>query len=165
MQTAIWISLISLAIAMFSLGWNIFRDVILKPKLKVIFGVRTVTGQGITPKTYVSIEGTNFGPGQIICQMISGMNAPFFKRIIGKKEFFVIIHDYENPLSSQLPKKLEVGEKINLLLLYGESDDCILTKPFTHIGLSDSFGRIHYAKKSQIKEAKETFLKEFKRSS
>ncbi len=38
---AIFISVFSILIAAFSLGWNIYRDVILKPKVKVAFGIRT----------------------------------------------------------------------------------------------------------------------------
>lgn len=159
---ALWISIFSFVIASLSLGWNIYRDVILKPKLKVNFSVSNVIGEGITnPVRYVFITGTNFGPGEINCQMIRGRDATFWKRITGKNEFFVVIHDYVNPLSGQLPRKLAVGEKIDLPLLYDESDKCILKKNFTHIGISDSFGRVHYAPSKDIKKAKEQYAKDF----
>ena len=121
-----------------------------------------VIGERITnPVSYVFITGTNFGPGEINCQMIRGKDATFWKRITGKNKFFTVIHNYKNPLSGQLPKKLAVGERIDLLLLYDESDKCILKKNFTHIGISDSFDRIHYAPSKDIKKAKEQYDKDF----
>jgi hypothetical protein len=158
---AIWISIFSAILAAFSLGWNIYRDIILKPKLEVKFSVRFIVGEGILKKTFVVLEGTNFGPGKINCQMITGMNACVWKIKFWEKEHFVIIHDYENPLSGQLPKSLEVGEQISLLLQYDNTEKCILTMPFTHIGISDSFGKVHYASSKDIRAAKKKFIKDF----
>jgi hypothetical protein len=159
--TAIWISIFSAILAATSLGWNIYRDIILKPKLKISFSVRVLVGEGVKNKSYVFLEGTNFGPGKINCQMITGMNACVWKRKFWAKEHFIVFHDYKNLLSGQLPKTLEVGERISLLLPYSTTKDCILTTSFTHIGISDSFGRTHYANSKDIRGAKNQFIKDF----
>jgi hypothetical protein len=71
-----------------------------------------------------------------------------------------MIHDYQNPLSGQLPAYLDVGERIDLLIRYER--DCFLSEDFTHIGLSDSFGRIHWASAKDVKQARKAYQKKFK---
>jgi hypothetical protein len=89
MDIAIWISLIAVLISGLSLGWNIYRDVILKPRLSVdiAFGslIQSSKGNGrmlITSKTntrdgaFIIITGTNHGPGQIRCTTIATRTSP-----------------------------------------------------------------------------------------
>jgi len=71
-----------------------------------------------------------------------------------------MLHDYSNPLSGKLPARLEVGETIHLLIPYDE--DCFLREKDTHIGLSDSFGRVHWAPARDVTKAKREFRKDFK---
>ncbi|MEW8338194.1 MAG: hypothetical protein AB2596_21470 [Candidatus Thiodiazotropha sp.] len=159
-QVAIFISIVSACIAGISLGWNIYRDVIIKPKVDITFGVRTIVtvGSDDHPK-YVIITATNFGPGATTISMIQARYAPLWRKLIRKVRNAVIIHDYENPLSGQLPSKLEVGDKIDLLLPYDEN--CLLKEEWTHIGVWDYFGKSHWAKVRHIKEARERWLRDF----
>ncbi|PIS37867.1 MAG: hypothetical protein COT35_03790 [Nitrospirae bacterium CG08_land_8_20_14_0_20_52_24] len=158
---AVLISLFSLVVAAFSLGWNIYRDVILKPKLKVGFGVREIFHENF-PQTLTKliITATNFGPGQINCNMVQCKNAPVWRRILRKVKYAVVIHDYKNPMSGQLPSKLNVGEKLDLIFPFDK--DSFLSEPFTHVGLSDSFGRNHWAPRKDVREARKNYLQEFR---
>lgn len=157
---AIIVSSISAALAGLSLGWNIYRDVILKARLDVIFGVRTLVSHGKEDHPdYVLISATNFGPGVSTVSMIHAKNAPLIKRIFGKSEHAVIMNDYSTPLSGQLPARLEVGEKVDLLLPYNE--DCLLNRDWTHVGLYDNFGKSHWCKPRHVKEARERWLQDF----
>ena len=149
---AIIISIFSVLVASFSLGWNIYRDVILKPRVKVDFGVKTIVQQG-NPKRpgYVVLTATNHGPGIVNLSMVQMADTSLIKRMLGKRKYAVVIHDYTNPLSGQLPHKLEVGEKIDLLFPYNK--ECILKEGWSHIGINDSFGRVHWVRSKQVKEA------------
>lgn len=160
---ALLISILSLAVAALSLGWNIYRDVILKPKLKIGFGVKEIISPSLAEHlTKLILTATNFGPGRIKCSMIELRNAPLWRRVLRKTRQAIIIHDYQNPMSAQLPATLEVGDKMDLILPYDK--ECCLSKPFTHIGLSDSFGRIHWAPTRDMRRAKEHYQKDFAKS-
>jgi hypothetical protein len=105
--------------------------------------------------------GTNHGPGPVNIEMISGQVTPVWKRLLRRPQHFVILQDHTNPLNPKLPHRLEVGDTINLFLPYNE--DCFLKDPATQIGVSDSFGRLHYAPSVQLREARERFRKDFPR--
>lgn len=151
---AVIVAGLSLLISVFSLGWNIYRDVILKPQLKVRFSLSDVIHPTF-PKAITSLilSATNLGPGQIKCSLIQLRVAPFWRRLFRKTKHAVMIHDYENPISGKLPAKLEVGEGVDLLIRYQE--DCFLGEDYTHIGLSDSFGRVHWASPSDVAKARQ----------
>ena len=70
-EIAIGISIISVLIAGLSLGWNIYRDVILKANVKISFAIMTLVQVGISARPeYVNITATNFGPGPVNLSMI-----------------------------------------------------------------------------------------------
>ena len=157
---AIIVASISAGVAGVALGWNIYRDVVLKPKVDIIFGLRLLITPGSDERPeYVVITATNFGPGSTTINMIQAKNARFWSRALKKTKQAVILHDYTNPLSTQLPHKLEVGDKIDLLLTYDE--ECFLKEEWSHIGVFDNFGKSHWARKRQVKEARERWLKDF----
>ena len=72
------------------------------------------------------------------------------------------ITDYEDPACTQLPCKLEVGEKATLLFPF--TSDSFLKERITSVGVTDTFGRIHKANKKDLKkilsEWKDNFEKE-----
>ncbi len=79
--------------------------------------------------------------------------------LLRKYEGGFLIHDYENPLSGQLPQRLEVGENIDLL--FPLDDKCLLTQTITHIGIRDSFDRVHWASHKDVKEAIKLFKEKY----
>jgi len=156
----IMISVFSFGIACLSLGWNIYRDVMgLKARLKVKFYIGKLVWSGHQQKTYVVMRATNFGPGELMCEMVCFKNRPLF--VLSKKEYAqgIIIHDYTNSLSAQLPHKLKFGETIMLLFEYKK--DIFLKDPITHIGILDSFGREHYASSADVRRTKKEFHENF----
>jgi hypothetical protein len=157
---AVIVSVISLLVSLIALGWNIYRDVMLKPRLKVRFSLSAIH-HSTFPKPIITLllKATNFGPGNIKCSMIQLKNAPLWRRLLRKTEHAFLMHDYENPLSGKLPTDLNVGGGLDLLIRYEK--DCFLKNDFTHIGLSDSFDRIHWAPHKDIRKAKGKFVKDF----
>jgi len=157
---ALIISIVSVLVASISLGWNIYRDVILKAKVDVTFAVVSVIHQSLPDRPqYLNLKATNFGPGPVTMSTICVREASVWRRAIRKVRFAIITPDYTNPMSAKLPAKIEVGDKIELLLPYDK--DCFFKLPFTHVGISDYYGRIHWAPRKQFKEARATWIKDF----
>lgn len=158
---AVTLSIVSLVFAAFALGWNIYRDVILKPRMKVSLAISTLHSQGVSGyTTHVNITATNFGPGAITAVMVEGRVVPLLiYRLFRKSKYFVVLSDQDNPLSVRLPAKMEVGDRINILFPH-EADSFLKNEP-THIGLNDSFGRIHWAPRREVTRAMDTYYKDF----
>ena len=159
-QVAIIISVISAIVASFSLGWNIYRDVVLKAKVRVTATIVFILHETLPDKPrFVSIQVTNFGPGAVNISTILAKEAPLKRRLQGEAKHAVINHDWTNPMSSKLPAKIEVADKITLFLPFDE--ECFLKEPFTHVGVSDYFGRIHWVPRKQVRRARQEWLEEF----
>lgn len=157
---AVGIAGLSFILSIFTLGWNVYRDIVLKARVRVSFGLSELHHPTFPkPIETLILSATNMGPGQIRASMIQLRIAPLWRRILRKTKHAVMLHDYENPLSGKLPARLDVGEGVDLLIRY--ETDCFLGKDWTHIGLSDSFGRVHWAKPSEIKKAREAYQKKF----
>jgi len=158
----IGISILALFVSAFSIGWNIYRDVVLKAHLKVRFSLSELHHPTFkNPITTLILAATNFGPGQIRCCMIQLLTAPLWRRILRCPKHAVMFHDHSNPLSGKLPVSLEVGETIDLLIPY--TKDCFLSRKHTHIGISDSFGRTHWVPREDVSKAKREFKKDFEK--
>lgn len=159
-EIAILISILSACISAISLGWNVYRDIVLKAKIIINFGVRTIVQEGNQNRPqYVVISATNHGPGSVNLSMIEVRNTSLWRWLFRKGEFGVVMHDYTNALSGQLPKKLEVGERIDLLFPYDK--ECFLSSGWSHVGVNDSFGRSHFAKRVQVKVANKRWQQDF----
>ncbi|MFC1335392.1 MAG: hypothetical protein G8D89_02085 [gamma proteobacterium symbiont of Clathrolucina costata] len=147
-EIAIFVSGISVVIAFFSLLWNVYRDVLLKPKLKVTFGIYHIFEPDILqdemPQEMI-IEGTNHGPGAMIVTIIHGKRFSFWNYMWNQEKNYFIHQDHCNPNSDILPKKLEVGDRVRLHLPYNK--ECFLGGDITHIGLTNTLGKTYWAKK------------------
>lgn len=144
-------------IALFGLAWKIYKDLVLKPRIKVRFRVITlVSSMSQESPTKLDVIVVNFGPGKI------RLNGPLNlrkKAFLRKTKHAILIHDYKDPLSARFPCELEVGEEKDFFLQFDKN--CFLKEHYTHIGVKDSFGRIHWAPKKHFKEVKKTYKKWF----
>jgi hypothetical protein len=157
------LSFFSILISGLALGWNIFRDVILKPRLKVRFSISKLAMQGVDEHpTFLRLSATNWGPGAIICNMIVYKYRPWFGFLKWNKEQGVVLYDYSNRLNEKLPKKMEVGDSMDQLLKYEANS--VLSQKITHIGFVNSFGRQHFSPRKDVKEALNKFKKDFNAS-
>lgn len=152
------ISIISVLLAAIALGWNIFRDIILKARIRLSLRVMALVipgGQESETKLVLSI--VNFGPGPVKIT-----SAPLLrtKRFLRKTKYAVLLHDYLDPLSAKFPLELEVGDQKQVHLVF--SKDCFLKDDFTDIGVVDTFGRSHWTPRKGYKVAKATYDKWFR---
>lgn len=156
------ISVISLVVSGIALGWNVYRDVVLKARVKVSVSVVRLVAAGQRAgdgDQFVRVGVTNHGPGPVRIEMIVGKRASVWQRLLRRVRHFIVISDYANPLNPKLPAKIEVGDSLNLLLPYTPSS--FLNSAATHVGISDSFGRSHFAPRRLLLEAKSQFAKDF----
>jgi hypothetical protein len=161
-SVAILISIASILLASLSLGWNIYRDIILKARLKVRFMVGVLHHPNFNkPLERLIVSTTNFGPGKIKCTMLFIKDSSFWKKITHKTKLAVLIHDYTDPLSGNFPCELDIGDGRDFLLQF--SEDCFLSKDWTHIGIKDSYSRIHWAPKKNVNVARQEYMKKFKK--
>jgi hypothetical protein len=159
-EFALLVSIFSVVIASLSLGWNIYRDVVLKARVDVSFAVVTLIDQSRRDRPqYLNIKATNFGPGVVTLSTIVVKDSRLWTRLMRQPRYAIITPDYTNPLSAKLPAKLEAGDKIELLLPYDK--EAFLKERFNRVGLSDYFGRIHWARIREFKRARETWHKDF----
>src|SRR5688500_4104406 len=106
-QLRLWlpigISLLSFCLASFALGWNIYRDVVLKARVRVQLAVVSLVEPGVPRKEhdqYVKLGITNHGPGKVRITGIVGKVAPLWRRLTRRVGHFVVMPPYDNPLST-----------------------------------------------------------------
>ena len=158
----IGISVIALVISGLSLGWNMYRDLALKARLRVKFGVQTMHHTTFAqPLITLVLEVTNLGPGKIEIGMIKIKTAPLWRRLTGTVKRMSLLSDYPNPLSARLPAGLEFGKVIDILIPYNK--DCFLRETTTHIGIRDAFGRVHWSRRRDIRAARKIYKQDFGR--
>lgn len=162
MELSTGISLVALVVAAIALGWNIYRDVILKARVSVRLAVVSVVSRsshGSEGPSFVRLLVTNLGPGPVQLRGIAGQVAPWWRRVIRRPKHVFVLQDDTNPLSTRLPCRLEVGEDATILLPHEERS--FLGSDVTHIGVLDSFGRTHFAPSSDVRDSRVQYEKEF----
>lgn len=156
---ALIISALSLGLAGLSLGWNIYRDIIIKPKAKITVA-RVILVNAFDRNTVnLKISAVNYGPGKIRLNIIRFKKTTFMQTITRKWTHGVLFHDWENPLSGQLPSSLEVGQTLDLIFPW--TDDNIFSHHPTKLGICDSFGKTHWCSNSDIKKVQKQWNEAF----
>ena len=145
------ISTIAVLLASFSLGWNVYRDLLLKSRLRVSFLLVDIVGGDLpNPIPQISVSALNLGPSLIKLDMIHCQTSSLFRRLFRKVKHGIITYQ-QTDMSWPLPCKLEVGETATFLF---DNDAPFMKNDFTHIGVRDSFGRIHWAPKKYMRLAR-----------
>lgn len=155
--TALTISVLSMCMAGAAVFWSVYRDVGLRPRVKVSLSIRRIIGNGQVSEELLTIIATNHGPGPIRLEMIVFRQKKWWHGLARNFVGGIINQDHTNPNSGQLPKNLEPGgEPLILLLPFpGGLRDI---PDVTHIGLSDSYGRNLWAARQSLREVKKAAL-------
>jgi hypothetical protein len=150
---AVIISFGAFLISAFTLGWNIYRDVILKARLKVSFSLSQTVQPGSPPsKPFLCLSLVNLGPGIVVCDMAYLRKRPAWLGLFGVRTLATLMYDYFDPRSFKPPFKLEVAQRAQLT--FPITSDCFLDGSILKIGIRDSFGRMHWAPKNDISRAR-----------
>lgn len=157
--TAIILSVLSICVAGLALGWNIYRDVVLKARVRVELSVGLMGSEIMETTRKIILSATNFGPGKIRLSIVRTKSTSILRRLRGSSFYGFVIHDYKNPFSGQLPTTLEVGEKVDLVFAFAK--DAFLKADWTHVGFRDTFGREHWAPRKAVRKARADWKEEF----
>jgi len=142
---ALCVSILALSASFLSLGWNIYRDVVLKPRLKVAFGIKSMLREDeeyrlseMGPPLLI-LEITNHGPGEVVCSgaVAKTESFAFLRSLFGKLPYRFITPDFKHPLCFRVPYRIVVGEKIQIIFPYNQ--ECFLAEAPMRIGINDSF--------------------------
>ena len=155
---AIIVSSISACITFLTLGWNIYRDIALNPRVSVRFNVVFLPDYTGGLK-YLSISGLNRG---LVPTKVNGINVKeqsLSRWILKKTKYAAVNPDFENPLSHKIPQKLEGGDEVQLYLPCDEN--CFLKESWSHVGLQTSFGKTYWAKPRDVNRARKYWLEDF----
>ncbi len=156
-QIALLISFGSPLVAATSLGWNVYRDIIRKPKLIITLMVGAIIFSQEKHADRVVVTITNFGPGKTTAKMLQLRKSSWWRRLFRQQRLAALIHDYADGLSGRLPAPLEVGDKVDLTFRF--APDLFLLQDFTEIGISDPFGRVYWCRTSNYREAQRNYRK------
>lgn len=151
---ALLVSGLSVAVASLSLGWNIYRDVLARPRVNVRMGIRQVVECGESIDGYVVwIRCVNIGPGKVTLELIVVR-----KRILAcwgnGYGWFGIIKFVASAITggSTLPLTLDAGECADLILPLNR--DTFLGSNYSMLGIRDFHGRIHWAPSRDMRDAR-----------
>lgn len=154
---ALAMSLTALFISGANLGWNIYKEIGLKARLRLKFNLSGIHHETFPePLTRFVFSVTNMGPGKIKINMIHLKDARWWRRLLRSEKCAIVIHDYEHQLGGKLPSDLEMGDRMDLTF---PEDISFMEKSFTHIGIADSFGRIHWASSRHMTKARKALEK------
>ena len=159
-MVSIALSIFSVLIAGFALGWNVYRDVYSKPRIKVRAAKRVIVHGEQKHGPYLALDVTNFGPGTAsITAIITRDYSPWLRprnRLGG-----VVMHDWKNPYSAKLPAKLEPAERIDLFLPWIDEDKYVLSTTMSRLGVMDVFGRSIWVPMKDLNEVRQQHGKDF----
>ncbi|MBX9658870.1 MAG: hypothetical protein K2X00_09905 [Nitrospiraceae bacterium] len=167
MEIAILISSASAAVSVFALGWNFYRDVILKSRTKGSISISNVYHGSESHGPFLSLTFVNMGPGKLHLESIYIAKLSWLRflgrrvaKIFGEESKYAhIMWDYTNDYSSKLPISLDVGEKASFLLK--SNQEAFLSVNPTHVGVTDSFGRLHWVSSGSLKVAKSEYFQQY----
>jgi len=142
---AIVISICALMVSCFSLGWNIYRDIIAKPRFRVSLRIGRWTYS--TKRIYapdLDLAVVNFGPGLLVVRNAVIRTRPAFWSWLENDSSIELV------LAENLSAELEKGQRV--IIQVPNLHECILDKRPFGIGIRDACGRIRWAPKGELKK-------------
>lgn len=152
-------STIALVLAIFTLGWNIFRDVVNRNRVRVTGLIGPLVGPGdkTIGQYYIVITAVNCGPASNTLSGLSLQKSKFGK----KPENAFVLEDWKNPRSARFPHTFGVGDQAQYIFSFNQ--DCFLKMKPTKIGIWDVFGKTHWMKRRLVKRMVGTWQREFQK--
>lgn len=156
------LSSVAVGISLVALGWNVYRDIILKPRCQVRFRIAqrpNPTGSEESPRPwwslnskkawvpYLELTVVNFGPGLLVVSAA-----------VMRTQSAV-----ESLWAEHLGTELEKGQKVSIGI--PNLTECCLDKNPLRIGIRDSFGRVRWAPRKDLKRVQKEYALEKQKAS
>ena len=154
-------SILAIAVSSLTLGWTIYRDAIRKPKFKIDIGVKKIIQAGREPEgPFITVEALNMGPIPNRIGLTFARKNWLRRRVFDRERGSAMVYpDYHHWLATPASTRLEVGDQANFFFPYDK--DCFLKESYSQIGVSDGFGRIHWASRSDVRKARKKYEDDF----
>lgn len=159
-RTAVLTSCIALGVSLLNLGWNIAKELWLRPRVRVTVGVMNFMDEnGTQLGKKIMVYAVNFGPGVVYLTGIT-LKARWRDRIRGMARCAGVVTEPRSTSgNSALPEKLEIGAQARFWISYTETG--FLKVNWGRVGITDSFDRNHWAPRSKARRARKQYLKDF----
>ncbi|MCE9523715.1 MAG: hypothetical protein K8S25_14955 [Alphaproteobacteria bacterium] len=167
---ALILSVVAILISLAGLGWNVWQKFIfVRPVLQVTFGVwnlATRTGDLALPsgQKLLVLSVTNMGPGPVALAacIIRGR-----RRSYRGKAADTVNPIYGDPTDENLtslgpaspPVKIDAAETKDFYFPYGK--DCFLAEEIARVGISDTYFRNTWCRRSDIAKAYKAYRRDF----
>ena len=145
---------------MLTAGWTIYRDVIQRPKFRVSIAIKSIYQAGqepVGPDLYV--EALNLGPlpnrfGVVWCRK------SWWRRQVKETGSYASIYsDYGHVATTPSGERIEVGDTGTHVFPYDV--DCFLKEDWAQVGVSDGYGRTHWAPRKHLREVRKKYRERF----
>jgi hypothetical protein len=157
---AIVIAVVSLSIAMLTLGWTIYRDAIQKPRFRVSVAIKSIYQAGSEPDgPYVFVEALNLGPLPNRIGMVYARNSWWQRQIKRNKHYAFIYPDFAHIAASPADTRIEVGDKGTFVFPYDQ--ESFLKMDFDRIGVADGYGHMHWSSRAQMQKLRKQYREDF----
>jgi len=149
---ALAISILALLVSAANVGWSIYKELALRGRLRVMFGLKRIHQANLPePLTRLVFSVVNHGPGKLKITMFHLKAAPMWRRLLRRTRRAALMHEYDHPYGGKLPLTIDVGEGADFTW---SPDTQFLREYWTHVGIIDSFGRVHWCRAKELREAK-----------
>jgi hypothetical protein len=156
--TALIISILSMLVALTSLGWNIYKEIALRARVGVSVGVGDQHFDGKSRGKLILVEVVNRGPGPV---QITGTSVHSTRRFFQATDdhLYLPLPIFDHQLATRLPADLGVGQRAHIVLAYNE--ECFLRSNRVTVVVTDSFGRYHRPRRGSLRIARAEYEKDF----
>ena len=142
-------------------GWTIYRDAIQRPRFRVSIAVKTIYQAGQEPVgPHLYVEALNLGPlpnrlGVVWCRK------SWRERLVNRPAYIINVYpDYGHMAATPSAERIEVGDTGTFVFPYDV--DCFLKiEDLAQVGVSDGYGRTHWAPRQQLRKVRKKFREEF----
>ena len=158
--TATIVSLVSLSVAMLTLGWTIYRDAVQKPRFRVSIDLKYVHQAGYeTEGPFIFVEAVNLGPSPNRLGMPRATMSWWQRRTNPKDSTAFIYPDFSHMSATPADSRIDVGDMGTFVFPYDK--ECFLKLDCTRVGVADGYGRVHWAPRSELRRARDRYRERF----
>jgi hypothetical protein len=152
-HVAIVISIVALVVACASLGWNIYKELSLKPRVRTslkigVGGGDIARGRESVKKIVVSVR--NIGPGEV---NLTGMTLKPTKEQNNADSSWLPALTPPEAGGASFPATLKAGQSTIFIFRYNK--DSFLKERHVGFGLGDGYGRTHWVPTKDLRRAEE----------
>ncbi len=156
---AIILSSVSLVMALISLLWNIYKEVLLRPRSSVVCGVSYINNGNKEFGPFIDLKLTNKGPGKIILTNIVVHNGGILRRLLRTQTKAAVMYDYTNGCNPRMPTEVTQYQSTTQYLDFNQ--ECFLKDGATRFGFIDSLCRYHWAKRRYLRRLLAAYKRDF----